>query len=71
MPWDNNNGFSIGPWWARFTIGPYGNGWSFYAFRRRLAWRPIDYSKTRFVQGRRVWGLPRIAGLDLRKNPKQ
>lgn len=35
--------FSIGPWWCNFTWCPY--GWSFYTFRRRIAWKPINYSK--------------------------
>lgn len=35
----------IGPWWLRltFTTAPF--AFSFYAFRRRIAWKPIDYAR--------------------------
>jgi hypothetical protein len=38
--------FSLGPWWLRFsvTVGPWGWAGTFYAFRRRIWWRPIDYA---------------------------
>jgi hypothetical protein len=67
MPWDNVRGWVVGPWWLRLALGPYGNGWSIHAFRRVVAMRPIDYSQAPFVNGKRTWGFPRIASLDLRK----
>lgn len=66
MPWDNAKGYSIGPSWLRLCIGPYGNGWAFYAFRRRIAWKPIDYDQAAIFSGVRRWGYPKIMALDLR-----
>ncbi|MBB4642356.1 hypothetical protein HNQ99_002681 [Rhizorhapis suberifaciens] len=34
----------IDPWWLRFTWCRY--GWSLYILRRRIACKPIDYTKT-------------------------
>lgn len=33
----------IGPWWMRLGWTGVGGGLSFWAFRRRLIFRPIDY----------------------------
>lgn len=67
MPWDNTKGLSVHAFGLHLTIGPYGNGWTLYCLGRRIMWRPIDYAKTVVVNGRRVWGYPRIAALDLRR----
>lgn len=59
----------IGPWWLFYSKGL--GGWSFYAFRKRLAWKPIDYSKTFLVEGEgRIHHLPLIHSLDLRRGGK-
>lgn len=41
--------FHIGPPWLRFTWCRY--GWSLYAFRRRIAWKPIDYNHPKLRGG--------------------
>ncbi|WP_367347604.1 hypothetical protein [Sphingobium yanoikuyae] len=40
---DRLGGFSVGPAWLRLTWCRY--GWSLWAFKRRIAWKPIDYTK--------------------------
>lgn len=35
--------YLIGPHWLHLTWNRH--GWSFYAFKRRIAWKPIDYTK--------------------------
>ena len=58
----------VGPWWLRFSAAL--GGWSLYAFRRRLAWKPIDYSRTFIVEGEgRTARLPAIRKLDLGPTP--
>ena len=67
MPWNNPKGWHIGPWWFRLGVAPYGNGWDFDAFGRDIIHRPIDYSKTDIVFGKRRWHLLKIYNLDLRR----
>ncbi len=71
MTRSETTGWSLGPWWAHLSVAPAFNGWSFYVFRRRIAWRPIDYDQTTIVDGVRCWGLPHVRRLDLRKGARK
>lgn len=37
--------YRVGPWWLHLTVLNRFEAWSLYYRRRRIAWKPIDYSR--------------------------